>query len=120
MMLTKFADSMIKTLQANKASDIKILDSRGRNPFADIIIIASANSNRQIIAIADKLAGQAKKNKVYPLSLEGKQYGEWVLIDFGDVIVHIMDVATREYYQLEELWSTMDSLSPVLPGQDSE
>lgn len=106
MKLEKLSDLVIKVLQDNKADDIQSLDVSGINSIADLMIIASGTSSRQIISLAEKITEEAKKNKVQSLGLEGKQYGTWVLIDFGDIIVHIMHPETREYYQLEELWSS--------------
>jgi ribosome-associated protein len=108
MKLEKLADLVIETLEDNKATNIQILDIRDISSFADLMIIASGTSSKQVTAIAEKLIEKAKKNKVPPYGSEGKQYGEWVLVDLGDIIVHIMHPATRAYYQLEKLWSPMD------------
>ena len=73
--------------------------------MADYILIASGNSRRQVSALADKLIQSVKENKFKTLGVEGKAEGEWVLVDLGDIIVHIMHPSSREYYQLEKLWS---------------
>lgn len=109
MELEKLTELVIKTLLDNKAVDIQALDVRGLNTITDLMIIASGTSRRQIISIAEKLIEETKKKNVRPLGSEGKQQGQWVLVDFGPVIVHIMNPATREYYQLEKLWSFEDN-----------
>ncbi len=110
MKLEKLAKLIIKTLEDNKATNILTLDVRNLASFADLMIIASGTSTKQVTSIAEKLIEKAKKNKVSPYGSEGKQYGEWVLIDLGDIIVHIMHPTTRAHYQLEKLWSfTNDS-----------
>lgn len=108
MKLEKLAELIIKTLEDNKASNIQTLDVRNLASFADLMIIASGTSNRQVTSIAEKLIEKTKKNNVPPYGSEGTEYGEWVLVDLGDIIVHIMQPATRAHYQLEKLWSPMD------------
>jgi ribosome-associated protein len=108
MNLEKLAELVIKTLEDNKATNIQTLDVRDLTSMADLMIIASGTSTRQVTSIAEKLIEKAKKNKVPPYGTEGKQYGEWVLVDLGDIIVHIMHPTTRAHYQLEKLWSFTD------------
>lgn len=92
-------------LQDLKASDIKILDVRKLTSIADFMIIASGRSNRQLRAMADRVIETAKQHGMEIFGVEGQKEGEWVLIDLGDIIVHAMQPAVREYYQLEKLWS---------------
>lgn len=92
----------------NKASNIQVLDSRELTNIADLMIISSGRSSRHIISVTEKLVEETKKNNVQPFGIEGKQYGEWVLIDLGDIIVHIMSPEMRDYYRLEQLWSLID------------
>jgi ribosome-associated protein len=108
MKLEKLAELVLKTLEDNKATNIQTLDVRGLTSVADLMIIASGTSSKQVTAIAEKLIEKAKKNKVPPYGSEGTQYGEWALVDLGDIIVHIMHPATRAHYQLEKLWSITD------------
>ena len=108
MKLEKLAELVIKTLADNKATNIQTLDVRDISSFADLMIIASGTSSKQVTSIAEKVIEKAKKNKVPPYGTEGKQYGEWVLVDLGDIIVHIMHPTTRAHYQLEKLWSPVD------------
>ncbi len=105
MKLEKLAELIIKTLEDNKATNIITLNIRDLSSFADLMIIASGTSTRQVTSIAEILIEKTKKTNVPPYGSEGMQYGEWVLIDLGDIIVHIMHPITRAHYQLEQLWS---------------
>ena len=97
-------DIVIETLNEASALDISVFDVSKLTSIADYMIIASGRSGRQVNAIADKLALAARQNEQPPLGVEGKNQGEWVLVDLGDIIVHIIQPETREYYQLEKLW----------------
>jgi len=108
MKLEKLAELIIETLEDNKATNILTLDVRELTSVTDLMIIASGTSTKQVTAIAEKLIEKTKKNKVQPYGSEGKEYGEWVLVDLGDIIVHIMHPTTRAHYQLEKLWSFTD------------
>lgn len=103
-MTQQLLDTVIDALNDAKALDINIFDVSELTSIADNMVIASGRSNRQVSAIADKVIQQAKANGIKPLGEEGKKQGEWVLVDLGDIIVHIMHPETREYYQLEKLW----------------
>ena len=106
MKKNKLVELCQNTLEDAKALDLNVFDVRKLTSIADYMIIASGRSNRQVSAIADKVVEAAKKNGFEVLGLEGKAEGEWVLVDLGDVIVHVMHPETREYYQLEKLWGT--------------
>ncbi len=95
---------VIDALNDAKALDINEYDVTNLTSIADYMVIASGRSNRQVSAIADKVTQQAKAKGFMPLGEEGRKEGEWVLVDLGDVIVHIMHPETRDYYQLEKLW----------------
>jgi len=101
--ITRIADNALQEL---KAVDIRILDVSGLTTVTDTMIIASGNSDRQLRALADNLVKRAKENGIRPLGMEGGAEAEWVLVDLGDVIVHIMRPDTRAYYQLEKLWTS--------------
>lgn len=105
MTSAKLAKLVVKALEELKATDIATLDVRQLTSITDIMIIASGRSDRQVRALADKVIETAKKNNITPLGIEGKQQGEWILVDLGDVIVHIMHPSARLYYQLEKLWA---------------
>ena len=87
-----------------KGLDVQTLDVRGLTDMTDFMVIASGGSDRQVKALAEKILEEAKKKRVSPLGVEGQQQAEWILIDFGDVIAHIMRPDARDYYQLEKLW----------------
>ncbi|OIN95359.1 MAG: ribosome silencing factor [Deltaproteobacteria bacterium CG1_02_45_11] len=87
-----------------KAINVVILDVRELTSIADVFIIGSGRSNRQVIAIADFLLLELKKQGIKPLSVEGKKEGHWVLLDYGHVIIHIFYEPVRSFYDLEELW----------------
>jgi len=99
------AETIIAALNKLKAIKIESMDVRRLTSITDIMIIASGTSNRQVRALADKVVESAKAFGVKPLGVEGHEQGEWVLVDLGDVIVHIMHPTTRDYYQLEKLWT---------------
>lgn len=101
--IIRIADNALQEL---KAVDIHILDVSGLTTVTDTMIIASGNSDRQIRALADNLVKRAKENGIRPLGVEGELAADWVLVDLGDVIVHIMRPDTRAYYQLEKLWTS--------------
>jgi ribosome-associated protein len=89
-----------------KAVDVTVFEVSELTSISDYMIIASGRSKRQVNALAEKVVEVAKKNGIKPLGVEGKTESEWVLVDLGDIIVHLMHPDTREYYQLEKLWGT--------------
>lgn len=106
--MNSFARLITDTMEDLKAQDVQTLDVRALTTMTDYMIIASGRSDRQVKAIADKVIETAKTRKIRPLGVEGQQQAEWILIDFGDVIAHVMHPDTREYYQLEKLWAETD------------
>ncbi len=95
----------IDALEALKAEDITVLDVKGKTTVTDWIIIASGSSSRHVKSIANNVIVEAKKASRLLLGAEGENEGEWVLVDLGDVIVHVMQRQVREFYDLESLWS---------------
>lgn len=91
-----------------KAKDVVEIDVRGKSSVADYLVIASGTSTRHVKAIADEVVKFAKKLDVMPLGVEGEREAEWVLVDLGDVIVHVMLPRVREFYALERLWTVGD------------
>ena len=104
MNIKKLLDIVLTSLNDGKAIDVDLYDVKKLTSMSDYILIASGRSRRQVNALADKLIQNVKENKFETLGVEGKTEGEWVLVDLGDIIVHIMHPSSREYYQLEKLW----------------
>jgi len=99
---------VIDALEELKAKDVREIDVRGKTSIADLLVIASGTSARHVKSIADEVTRFAKKAGVMPLGVEGETEGEWVLVDLGDVIVHVMLPRIREFYGLERLWTVGD------------
>ena len=92
------------SLEDLKAEDIIELDVRDKTSVADYLFIASGSSNRHVKSIASNVVADAKHAGLQPLGVEGEQEAEWVLVDLGDIIVHVMQQQVREFYDLESLW----------------
>ncbi len=97
-------DIVTAALDDMKAINVKVLDVRGLTDIADVMIIASGNSDRHVKSIADRVLEKAKESGFRPLGKEGERDGEWVLVDLQDIIVHVMLPRVREFYGLERLW----------------
>jgi len=102
----KIRKEVISALEDIKAFDIVSLDVRKITSIADFMVIASASSSRQAKALANNVQEKLKQSKIDVIGIEGESEGDWVLVDLGDIIVHIMTPTTRAYYNLEELWSS--------------
>ena len=95
-------------LEELKARDVREIDVRGKTGITDFMVIASGTSSRHVKSIADEVVKQAKQAGIAPLGVEGEGDAEWVLVDLGDVVVHVMMPRTREFYGLERLWTVGD------------
>lgn len=95
----------VAALEDIKASDIVVLNVKKLTSMADYMIIASGESSRQVKALARNVADKLREAGAEVVGVEGEESGEWVLVDLGHVIVHVMHPAVREYYNLEELWT---------------
>lgn len=91
-----------------KANDVVEIDVRGKTSICDFMVIASGTSTRHVKSIADEVVRHAKQLDCQPLGVEGEREAEWVLVDLGDVVVHLMLPRVREFYALERLWTVGD------------
>lgn len=96
--------AVLKSVDDDKAEEIVQIDLRGRSDVADYMVICSGRSSRQVAAISEKLVDRLKQDFRIVSKMEGKETGDWVLIDTGDVIVHVFRPEVREFYQLEKMW----------------
>ena len=104
MEIEKLQALVIDALEDVKAADIALFDTCNLTSLFERIVIASGNSNRQTKALAASVRDKVKESGGDIISIEGEDTGEWVLVDLGDIIVHIMQPAFRNYYRLEEFW----------------
>jgi ribosome-associated protein len=104
MTITKLQRTVIDALEDIKAQDIRVFNTTGLSDLFDRVVVASATSNRQTRSLASHVREKAKEKGFPVISTEGEDSGEWVLVDLGDMVVHIMQPAIRAYYNLEELW----------------
>lgn len=104
-------DLILTSLDDDKAEDVTVIDLRGKSEMADQMVIASGRSTRQVVSISEKLVDRLKQEQGVISKVEGKEAGDWVLIDTGDVVVHVFRPEVRDFYQLEKMWLT--------PGQQT-
>lgn len=97
-------ERILSSLSDDKAEDVVQIDLRGKTSIGDYMVLASGRSTRQVAAMAEKLTDRLKQEYRITCKVEGKDAGDWVLIDSGDVIVHIFRPEVREFYQLEKMW----------------
>lgn len=107
---------VLAALDDLKAKDIQEIDVRDKSSVADLLVIASGTSSRHVKSIADEVVKKAKQAGLPPIGVEGQREAEWVLVDLGDVIVHVMLPRTREFYGLERLWTVGDEMPAALAG----
>jgi ribosome silencing factor RsfS/YbeB/iojap len=103
--VAKLRHSVLSALEEMKAKEIKEIDIRAKASFADLLVIASGTSTRHVKSLADEVVKFVKKAGMMPLGIEGEKEAEWVLVDLGDIVCHIMLPRIREFYALERLWS---------------
>lgn len=104
MKITQLEKIVVDALEDIKARDIEVIDTTKLTPLFERVIVATGDSGRQVRALANHVREKLQANGVQILSTEGEENGEWVLVDSGDIVVHIMQPAIRTYYSLEELW----------------
>ena len=95
----------IEAASEKKALNLIVLDVRDLTSIADVFIICSGRSNRQVNAIAESIVAKLKKHKIKPLSVEGTGEGHWILLDYGHVVIHVFYEPVREFFDLEGLWA---------------
>lgn len=103
-----------------KARDVTEIDVRGKTSVTDYMVVASGTSTRHVKSIADEVVRFAKKTGVMPLGVEGEREAEWVLVDLGDVVVHVMLPRVREFYALERLWTVGDQPPDDIESEQME
>jgi ribosome-associated protein len=104
---------VIDALEELKGVDIRVLDVRGLTSITDRMVVASGTSTRHVKSLADNVACKTREAGFRALGVEGEQAAEWVLVDLGDVVVHVMMPSVREFYALEKLWSVGSDAPPA-------
>ena len=99
---------VVEAIEEVKGNEITCLDVTGQTSVTDYMVIACGTSNRHVKSLADNVIEQCKKRGIKPLGVEGQDKSEWVLVDLGDVVAHLMLPATRQFYDLERLWDNVD------------
>ncbi len=101
----QLAELVAAALDDVKARDTVVLDVRGMTGVTDYMVVTSGTSNRHVKSLAANVVDEAKQKDMRPIGVEGDNVGEWVLVDFGDVVVHVMLPDARAFYDIERLWS---------------
>lgn len=104
MNLQDLTQLVVEALDDFKAVDVRVIDVRDKTSVTDVMVIATGTSSRHVKSLADNVVTKAKEADVRPLGEEGRDVGEWALIDLGDAVVHVMQAEVRDFYQLEKLW----------------
>ncbi|NYT26169.1 ribosome silencing factor [Alcaligenaceae bacterium] len=115
MDIQKLQRLVIDALEDVKAQDIKVFNTSHITSLFDRVVIASGTSNRQTRSLASSVADAAREHNLPILAYEGEDTGEWVLVDLGDIVVHCMQPAIRQYYNLEEIWGGKPVRVKLLP-----
>lgn len=107
---------VLAALDDLKARDVREIDVREKSSVTDLLVVASGTSSRHVKSIADEVVRKAKQAGLPPIGVEGQREAEWVLVDLGDIVVHVMLPRTREFYGLERLWTVGDQAPAALAG----
>jgi len=112
----------VEAVLSKKAASPVLLDVRGKSAVTDAILVCSGKSSRQVAALAEAVRRYLRKNyKIKPLGIEGEQEGHWVLMDYGDVLIHIFYESIREFYDIEGLWTDARNIvTPQLKAYEEE
>lgn len=113
------AFKIARIAEENRAKDILVLDLREATPLVDFFVILTATSRRQAAAIASDVDAQMKRDGEFKLGIEGSEEGRWILIDYGDFVVHVFSEDARGYYSLEDIWGDAPQLDWREPGRES-
>ena len=104
MQTDKLLNIVLETLEEKKGLKISVIDVQGKTSITDYMVLVTGTSGRHVKSLADYVDIKVKENGFRPLGIEGKEGSEWVLLDLGDIILHVMTAQMREFYQLEKLW----------------
>ena len=107
---------VLAALDDLKARDVREIDVREKSSVTDLLVVASGTSSRHVKSIAEEVVRKAKQAGLPPIGVEGQREAEWVLVDLGDIVVHVMLPRTREFYGLERLWTVGDQMPTALAG----
>ena len=116
-------DLFIQAAQGKKALDIVVMDLRGKTAITDYFILCSGRSSRQVMAIADHIQTEMRDNRIRPLGVEGVGSGQWILLDYDTVVIHVFYDPIRRFYNLEGLWVDVPRIqiaSPQIEMNDFE
>jgi ribosome-associated protein len=115
----EFLSFVLKVLYEEKAEDVVSFDLKKRSAISDFVVIASGNSSRRVVSIAEKLISSVKElPNAWGARVEGREQGDWVLLDLGSVIVHLFRPEVREYYKIEKIWEASEAESIEIPWQE--
>ncbi len=104
MITDKLLTLVLEQLDDIKGEDINVIDVRGKTNICDYMVVVTGTSSRHLKSLSGHVEEEVKKNGLKPIGIEGENTGEWIVVDLGDVIVHVMLGQTRDFYQLEKLW----------------
>ncbi len=108
-MRSQFMLAQVRDILADaKGREVRLLDVRNIYDITDFMVVVNGTSSLHVVSMAEKLIENLRAHRCRPIGVEGKDVGDWVLIDFGDVIIHVMRPQTREFYNLEKLWGSRE------------
>ena len=108
MLVSKLQEFVIDKIDDMKARDVEVVDVKGKSPVTDVMVVCTGSSKTHVKSISNHLYLEAKNAGLSIIGVEGLEDAEWVLVDLGDVVLHVMQQQTRDLYQLEDLWKKMD------------